>query len=100
MSWVEGVIKAKNLQLDKAIIPSSNAPTSLELEYSLHALDKECKLNKHKAVFVNELKLYDLKPTLLKKGIQAEFHQGVLVCNNVVAIRKVRNYTCILFNTR
>jgi cleavage and polyadenylation specificity factor subunit 2 len=91
LSWVEGVIKAKNLQLDKAIIPST-APTSLELEFSLHALDKDCKLNKHKAVFVNEPKLYDLKQTLVKKGIQAEFHEGNLVCNGVVAIRKVTTF--------
>ena len=86
---MDGVIKAKNLQLDKAIIPSSATPVTLELEYSLHALEKECKLNKHKAVFVNEPKLYDLKKTLVSKGIQAEFHDGNLVCNGVVAIRKV-----------
>ena len=92
LSWVDGIIKAKNLQLDKVITPSNVAPASLELEYSLHALEKESKLNKHKAVFINEPKLYDLKQILVKQGIQAEFHEGNLVCNGVVAIRKVYKY--------
>ena len=44
----------------------------------------------HKAVFINEPKLSDFKLVLLQEGIQAEFIAGVLICNNNVAVRRVR----------
>ena len=44
----------------------------------------------HKAVFINEPRLLEFKLLLLKEGIQAEFSAGVLICNNCVAIRRVR----------
>ena len=43
----------------------------------------------HTAVFINEPKLSDFKQVLLKEGIQAEFVAGVLICNNLVAVRRV-----------
>lgn len=43
----------------------------------------------HNAVFINEPKLSEFKTLLLKEGIPAEFSGGVLVCNNMVAIRRV-----------
>ena len=43
----------------------------------------------HTAVFINEPKLSDFKQVLLKENIQAEFVAGVLICNNVVAVRRV-----------
>ena len=43
----------------------------------------------HKSVFVNEPKLSEFKTLLLKEGVQAEFSGGILVCNNMVAIRRV-----------
>ncbi|CAO3564530.1 unnamed protein product [Mortierella alpina] len=45
----------------------------------------------HKPVFVGDLKLTEFKNRVLKQaGIEAEFMgEGVLVCNGVVAIRKV-----------
>ncbi|KAK2170652.1 hypothetical protein LSH36_1g04012 [Paralvinella palmiformis] len=42
----------------------------------------------HKAVFINEPKLSDFKQILIKENIQAEFSGGVLICNNVVAVRR------------
>ncbi|KAJ8309378.1 hypothetical protein KUTeg_014252 [Tegillarca granosa] len=42
----------------------------------------------HKAVFVNEPKLSDFKLVLLQEGIQAEFAAGVLIWNNMVAVKK------------
>lgn len=42
----------------------------------------------HRAVFVNEPKLSDFKVVLLQEGIQAEFAAGVLICNNMVAVRR------------
>lgn len=43
----------------------------------------------HQSVFINEPRLSDFKQVLLREGIQAEFVGGVLVCNNVVAVRRV-----------
>ncbi|KAG8547375.1 hypothetical protein GDO81_028494 [Engystomops pustulosus] len=42
----------------------------------------------HQSVFMNEPRLSDFKQVLLREGIQAEFVGGVLVCNNVVAVRR------------
>ena len=43
-------------------------------------------------VYVGEIKLTELKRVLQLEGIIAEFKgEGVLVCNEKVAIRKVRN---------
>uniref|UniRef100_A0A4W3HDU5 Cleavage and polyadenylation specificity factor subunit 2 n=1 Tax=Callorhinchus milii TaxID=7868 RepID=A0A4W3HDU5_CALMI len=42
----------------------------------------------HQAVFINEPRLSDFKQVLLREGVQAEFVGGVLVCNNVVAVRR------------
>ena len=44
----------------------------------------------HTAVFINEPRLSDFKLTLTKAGIHCEFGAGVLICNNVVAVRRVR----------
>lgn len=44
----------------------------------------------HQSVFINEPRLSDFKQVLLREGIQAEFVGGVLVCNNMVAVRRVR----------
>lgn len=40
-------------------------------------------------MFINEPRLSDFKQVLLREGIQAEFVGGVLVCNNLVAVRRV-----------
>nr|KAG5700899.1 hypothetical protein BaRGS_012306 [Batillaria attramentaria] len=42
----------------------------------------------HTAVFVNEPKLSDFKMVLINAGIPCEFVAGVLICNNVVAVRR------------
>ncbi|XP_026705059.1 cleavage and polyadenylation specificity factor subunit 2 [Athene cunicularia] len=42
----------------------------------------------HQSVFMNEPRLSDFKQVLLREGIQAEFVGGVLVCNNLVAVRR------------
>lgn len=51
----------------------------------------------HQAVFINEPRLSDFKQVLLREGIQAEFVGGVLVCNNMVAVRRVRLLHLLLF---
>ena len=45
----------------------------------------------HTSVYINEPRLSDFKQVLNKAGIQAEFAGGVLICNNVVAVRRVSN---------
>uniref|UniRef100_A0A672GF25 Cleavage and polyadenylation specificity factor subunit 2 n=1 Tax=Salarias fasciatus TaxID=181472 RepID=A0A672GF25_SALFA len=45
-------------------------------------------VGRHQSVFINEPRLSDFKQVLLKEGIQAEFVGGVLVCNNMVAVRR------------
>uniref|UniRef100_A0A8C1K0V6 Cleavage and polyadenylation specificity factor subunit 2 n=1 Tax=Cyprinus carpio TaxID=7962 RepID=A0A8C1K0V6_CYPCA len=47
----------------------------------------------HQSVFINEPRLSDFKQVLLREGIQAEFVGGVLVCNNLVAVRRVSGST-------
>lgn len=42
----------------------------------------------HNAIFVNELRLSDFKQVLLNNGIQAEFSDGILYCNDRVTLRK------------
>lgn len=86
LAWVDAVLKART-------VPSENnenkPPTSaLDFGYSLHPLHKE-ESTAHKTVFVNEPKLSDLKQILLQNSISAEFHGGALVCNGIVALRKV-----------
>lgn len=45
-------------------------------------------MGSHATIFVNELKLSDFKQVLLKNGIQAEFHGGVLYVNQKVCLRR------------
>lgn len=85
LAWVDAVLKTKNIQPENQIaIPTSGH----DLGFSLHPLAKEKSMS-HKTVFVNEPKLSDLKQIFLQNSIQAEFHGGVLVCNGIIALRKV-----------
>ncbi|XP_005112434.2 cleavage and polyadenylation specificity factor subunit 2 [Aplysia californica] len=42
----------------------------------------------HMSVFINEPKLSDFKVVLINAGVTCEFASGVLVCNNLVAVRR------------
>ena len=53
----------------------------------LRPLSKE-DIGSHTTIFVNELKLSDFKQVLIRNGIQAEFHGGVLYINNKVCVRR------------
>lgn len=47
-------------------------------------------VNPHQAVFINELKLSDLKQILSRNGIESEFSGGVLwCCNGTIAVRRL-----------
>ena len=54
---------------------------------NLHVLSPQ--ITGHTSVYINEPRLSDFKQVLNKAGIQAEFAGGVLICNNVVAVRRV-----------
>ncbi|ESO87748.1 hypothetical protein LOTGIDRAFT_234977 [Lottia gigantea] len=46
------------------------------------------KVPTHNSVFINEPKLSDFKLVLLQEGIPCEFVAGVLICNNMVAVKR------------
>lgn len=76
LAWVD----AETQMPDDDGIASENLP-------HLDALQPEC-IRPHDAIFINEFKLSDFKQVLLNNGIQAEFSDGVLYCNDKVSIRK------------
>lgn len=44
------------------------------------------------SIFVGDVRLSEFKKVLQSEGIQAEFKgEGILVCNDHVAVRKVKN---------
>lgn len=68
----------------KGRISSSDSPQS-----DRRSLPLSLQIPGHQSVFINEPRLSDFKQVLLREGIQAEFVGGVLVCNNMVAVRRV-----------
>ncbi len=58
-------------------------------ESDRRSLPSSLQIPGHQSVFINEPRLSDFKQVLLREGIQAEFVGGVLVCNNMVAVRRV-----------
>lgn len=46
----------------------------------------------HSSVFIGEPRLSDFKQVLTRNGIQAEFAGGALICNNVVAVKRVSSF--------
>ncbi|KAF9357830.1 cleavage and polyadenylation specificity factor subunit 2 [Mortierella sp. AD094] len=77
-----GMIVASTTQHQQAL--------QLQLQQK-HQQQLETLARKHRPVFVGDIKLTEFKNRVLKQaGIEAEFMgEGVLVCNGVVAIRKV-----------
>lgn len=91
LAWVDAVIRSNN-QAEHEFGQTSQQSSGVDFGYSLHPLPREMTTNAHKTVFVNEPKLSDLKQILTHNDIQAEFHGGVLVCNGIVALKKVFEY--------
>lgn len=97
LSWIDAVLKTRNIQAENEmnqLVPVMSR--NLDLGFSLHQLPKE-NLKTHKTVFVNDPKLRDLKQIFLQNQIQAEFHDGVLVCNGIVALKKVNFIFIFIF---
>ena len=89
LCWLESTIELEqdnedtNEQQDKIITlnrKQSNLPTLRPVEQS--------EQKNHMTIFINEIKLSDFKQVLVKNGIQAEFHSGVLYVNNTVCVRR------------
>ncbi|KAG0257052.1 cleavage and polyadenylation specificity factor subunit 2 [Mortierella polycephala] len=99
----EGAMASGATDQSQDTVGSSTAiqPMTLQLREQQQALQLQVQLQQqqqlemfareHKPVFVGDLKLTEFKNRILKQaGIEAEFMgEGVLVCNGVVAIRKV-----------
>jgi cleavage and polyadenylation specificity factor subunit 2 len=88
LAWVDAVIRYNSVNENAESSSSLQQQQNLEMGLSLHPLGKES-MKEHKTVFVNEPKLSDLKQIFMQSSIQAEFHGGVLVCNGIVALKKV-----------
>ncbi|KAG0238046.1 cleavage and polyadenylation specificity factor subunit 2 [Actinomortierella wolfii] len=74
-----------------AVTTTTKAPAPVRDHQQEQQQQLEILAREHKPVFVGDVKLTEFKNTTLRHaGIQAEFlGNGVLVCNGVVAIRKV-----------
>ncbi|KAF9433404.1 cleavage and polyadenylation specificity factor subunit 2 [Entomortierella beljakovae] len=82
-----------------ALVPSAQQQQALQLQLQQkHQQQMETLARKHTPVFVGDIRLTEFKNGVLKQaGIEAEFmRDGVLVCNGVVAIRKVEETGQIL----
>lgn len=79
LKWDFSASKCPQGRVSNSDIPESNQRS---LHFSLQ-------IPGHQSVFINEPRLSDFKQVLLREGIQAEFVGGVLVCNNMVAVRRV-----------
>lgn len=89
LAWVDAVIKNTNVQSESEFDENQKSENyNADLGFSLHPLPKDVS-KPHKTVFVNEPKLSDLKQIFAQNSIQAEFHGGVLVCNGIIALKKV-----------
>ena len=90
LAWIDAIIKSniKDSENYYNDILQQSTTANLDTGFSLHPIPKE-QLKPHNTVFVNEPKLSDLKQILTQNSIQAEFHGGVLVCNGIIALKKV-----------
>lgn len=96
LAWIDAVLKTRNIENENQILSQASFMSrNLDLGFSLQQLPKE-NLKQHKTVFVNDPKLRDLKQIFLQNQIQAEFHDGVLVCNGIIALKKNQSGRIIL----
>uniref|UniRef100_A0A023F389 Cleavage and polyadenylation specificity factor subunit 2 n=2 Tax=Triatoma infestans TaxID=30076 RepID=A0A023F389_TRIIF len=97
LAWVDSVAsvrtKSKDTQqtemdVDTNDIKSPEADTVVDDLLTLEPVPLS-QVNPHDSVFVNELRLSELKQLLTKNGIDSEFAGGVLwCCNRTIAIRR------------
>uniref|UniRef100_A0A6G1SDR1 Cleavage and polyadenylation specificity factor subunit 2 n=1 Tax=Aceria tosichella TaxID=561515 RepID=A0A6G1SDR1_9ACAR len=71
----------------KTHMPAEDDEVVSEKLPHLEALEPE-HVPLHNSLFINELQLSKFKKDLIDNGIQAEFSDGVLYCNNKVSVRR------------
>lgn len=86
LAWVDGqlVMEERGEKFDKM---ETDEYKSKDVVPVLEQLPPEL-IPSHTTVFIDEPRLSDFKQVLTKSGIQAEFAGGVLVCNNIVAVKR------------
>ncbi|XP_047136980.1 cleavage and polyadenylation specificity factor subunit 2 isoform X1 [Hydra vulgaris] len=89
LAWVDGqlVMEARGEKFNQIEQENSEKVEKQDVVPVLEQLPPEM-IPGHATVFIDEPRLSDFKQVLTKAGIQAEFTGGVLVCNNVVAVRR------------
>ncbi|PVD25584.1 hypothetical protein C0Q70_13242 [Pomacea canaliculata] len=101
LAWIDGQIDMSAGRTDTSAMSEGKGQESMdtkdnkeeeeepvaELVPTLYPLPPS-QVQPHTAVFVNEPKLSDFKLVLINAGIPCEFVAGVLICNNVVAVRR------------
>ncbi|KAI2652297.1 Cleavage and polyadenylation specificity factor subunit 2 [Labeo rohita] len=117
LAWIDGVLDMRVEKVDTGVIPEmgdakeetedgepamdvtpelTTEPSAVANQRAMKTLfgeddreiSEESDVPGHQSVFINEPRLSDFKQVLLREGIQAEFVGGVLVCNNLVAVRR------------
>eukprot|EP00794_Sanderia_malayensis_P003077 gene3078-3542_t len=89
LAWVDGqlIIESSGESFTEDDGMETDAEFRKEAVPILEQLQPE-EIPGHRSVFIDEPRLSDFKQILTKAGIQAEFSGGVLVCNNMVAVRR------------
>ena len=99
LCWIEAAIQLKEDELNNLDNLDAEQDTSKIITLNkiagardnpvpvLRPLEPD-EMSNHVTIFVNELKLSDFKQVLVKHGIQAEFHGGVLYINDKVCVRR------------
>ncbi|XP_073994530.1 cleavage and polyadenylation specificity factor subunit 2 [Rhodnius prolixus] len=97
LAWVDSVASVRTKSKDTQLmemdvdIPDEKTPEAESVVDDLLTLEPVplSQVNPHDSVFVNELRLSELKQLLTKNGIDSEFAGGVLwCCNRTIAIRR------------
>ncbi|EDO46395.1 predicted protein [Nematostella vectensis] len=95
LAWIDGQLDMKLAPANQDLMGDKPGEEKMETDQD-EALDTvpvleqntSSKIAGHVSVFINEPRLSDFKQVLNKAGIQAEFAGGVLICNNVVCVRR------------
>ena len=95
LCWIEAAIELKEEELsldneqdnNKLITLNKISGVNRENLPILRPLEQN-ELTNEVTIYVNDLKLSDFKQVLVKNGIAAEFHGGVLYINNKVCVRR------------
>jgi len=86
----ELVSSLKISKLDNFELSYVNAVINMQDENDI-LLEPLPEADDHQPIFVGEVLLSEFRTLLQKEGYQTDFANGVLICNNEIAIKKVGN---------